>query len=267
MKYRNARCYQIQARKLENHRRWAIGLHLPLLTRNQENELSARVARGDEEAVRLLVLHNIRYVIYAVWRYLPITGPAIDVDDLVQEGYLGLLEAIPLYHSNMASFIAFAKHYIRRNILQTLRDAFNQISVPSDLIRAIRRPNEIKLRKDRYTQSSIRSAQQAMRLQRWTICQFDSLPTSADFDLIDDELDRQVIGEQLHRALGHIRERDAAAIVLRFGLGGEPPLTLRQIGPILGVTGERVRTLSDRGIRDLGRRLGRVRKMLCLPAE
>lgn len=195
-----------------------------LLSREEEVELARRARAGDEVARRRLVSANLRFVVSVAKRY---RGRGLSLADLVNEGNLGLLRAAERFDETRGvRFVSYAVWWVRQSILQAIaRDAG-----PSD---------------------------EAGPLERLSLDEpLDPEAGATLEEVVPDERavspDARAHEEALRHAvdasLMALPEREQLVLRLYFGLDGEPPLALAEIGRRLGVSRERARQIKDRAL-------------------
>jgi RNA polymerase primary sigma factor len=242
----------------------------PLLSAKEEEELARRIAQGDGEARDHLIRANLRLVVSIARRY---RSRGLALEDLIAEGNLGLFRAAERFNpSRGARFGTYATWWIRHEIRLALVDTARRIRLPAymaELLAKWRRASGMLQEELGCTPAeedvagrlglSGRKASAARRAVR--ACGWEALPPSGG--PIQDDSDspqaRLIRAEELGRVgagLGELDSREAAVLRLRYGLGGEEPRTLKEIGERLGLTRERVRQIENGALERLRRRLG-----------
>ena len=203
----------------------------PLLRRDEEIELGRRIRAGDREALNTLVCANLRFVVSIAKKY---QTRGVSLSDLIDEGNIGLMRAARKFDETKGiKFISYAVWWIRQAILQARAEQSRIVRVPL------------------YRTRSIPEAQ--LSLEAPVANNDDSqlleyLPDYATPRPDEQALNTSLI-ESIDAALAHLKAREAQIVRLYYGLDGDEPLTLEEIGASLGITRERVRQIRDRALR------------------
>jgi RNA polymerase primary sigma factor len=243
-----------------------------LLTREEERELARRKDEGDEEAKKRLIESNLRLVMAITRNYTKANVPLLD---LIQEGNLGLIRAVEKFDYKLGYKLStYATWWIRQAITRALADQGRTIRLPVHVADQVRRllrarrqlaqklnhePSLAELAKE--TQQSEERVRELLELVENPV----SLETpvgdgeSLYGDLIEDvnslapheQSAEQARARELAGALDKLNPRMRRVLSLRFGLDGEVPQTLEEVGTQLGITRERVRQLETRALREL----------------
>jgi RNA polymerase primary sigma factor len=243
-----------------------------LLTPAEERELARRKDEGDEDAKRKLIESNLRLVMSITRHY---TKAGVPLLDLIQEGNLGLIRAVEKFDYRLGFKLStYATWWIRQAITRALADQGRTIRVPvhvTDQVRRVlreRRALAQKLnREPTLEELSNESGFPPERVRN--LLELVEEPISLETpvgdgeslygDLIEDTSTAQpdaataleLRHEELLGALSRLDARLATVVTLRFGLDGEKPKTLEEVGEGLGITRERVRQLETRALREL----------------
>jgi RNA polymerase primary sigma factor len=244
----------------------------PLLTPAEERELARRKDEGDEEAKKKLIESNLRLVMSITRNY---TKAGVPLLDLIQEGNLGLIRAVEKFDYKMGYKLStYATWWIRQAVTRALADQGRTIRLPvhvADQVRRLMRSRRQLAQKLNREPTQEELAQESgftpQRVQELLDLVEDpvSLETpvgdgeSMYADLIEDvNSDRpddttaiKLRRKELAEALLRLNPRMQRVLVLRFGLDGEKPQTLEEVGAGLGITRERVRQLESRALREL----------------
>jgi len=243
-----------------------------LLTASEERELARRKDLGDERAKRRLIECNLRLVMSITRNY---TKAGVPLLDLIQEGNLGLIRAVEKFDYKMGYKLStYATWWIRQSVTRALADQGRTIRLPvhvADQVRRLlrsRRQLAQKLNREPTLPELAKDAGLPEEKVRDLLSLVEdpvSLETpvgdgeSMYGDLIEDvnsdapdEMSAQKSRSmELAHALAHLNPRMRRVLALRFGLDGEVPQTLEEVGVGLGITRERVRQLESRALREL----------------
>lgn len=250
----------------------------PLLNHEEEKELAARIAQGDEDALRKLVEANLRFVVAYAKKYRNSNLPFLD---LIHEGNLGLIQAAkkyaPFEESQDVKFITYAVWWIRQAILHYLAEQGSAFRLPQkqanmlyrmERVRALmterngRPPSDQELAKElEIPVDDLRVLEQASRSSISLNDPVDQVGDAELGDLLEQSIfpdtDERLLQASFTRALEDALEglppREREVLQLRFGLQDKKARTLREVGEILGLSRERVRQIETRALRRLRR--------------
>jgi RNA polymerase primary sigma factor len=244
----------------------------PLLTPAEERELARRKDEGDEWAKKKLIESNLRLVMSITRNY---TKAGVPLLDLIQEGNLGLIRAVEKFDYKLGYKLStYATWWIRQAVTRALADQGRTIRLPvhvADQVRRLmraRRQLAQKLNREPTMEELAKeSGFPEKRVQELLDLVEDpvSLETpvgdgeSMYADLIEDihserpdeTTSQKLRGKELAEAMLRLNPRMRRVLALRFGLDGEQPQTLEEVGAGLGITRERVRQLEARALREL----------------
>jgi RNA polymerase primary sigma factor len=240
----------------------------PLLSRAQERELFRRKDAGDDRAKRLLIEANLRLVIWIARQYGHHNVPVLD---LIQEGNLALTRAVERFDYRLGFRLST---YATLLIRQAIEQAADPRVVPVPIyirrqIRAVRRSQQIlRQRLSREPRLSEIAAETGLDRRRVAeLLNYEQQPISletaggeeqsAGTELLEDDTNsaypeattaERMQREEVRSALNSLDDRLRLVLQLRFGLAGQPPQSLVEVGRELGVTRERARQLEARAL-------------------
>jgi RNA polymerase primary sigma factor len=243
-----------------------------LLTPSEERELARRKDLGDEDAKQRLIESNLRLVMSITRNY---TRAEVPLLDLIQEGNLGLMRAVEKFDYKLGFKLStYATWWIRQSITRALADQGRTIRLPVHVAEQVRRAQRSRrelaqrLNRDPTLEEIAKEAGfTPERVEELFELVTDpvSLETpvgdgeSMYADLIEDERSEapetrtaeNARAKELATALEALDPRMRQVVLRRFGLDGETPQTLEDLGSDLGITRERVRQIENRALRQL----------------
>lgn len=255
----------------------------PLIGREDEVALARRIRSGDQEALDQLVRANLRFVVSVAKKY---QNQGVSLADLINEGNLGLIRAAHKFDETKGiKFISYAVWWIRQAILQALAEQSRIVRVPLNragtLHRIGKRANSLLQELGREaTHAEIAEGMEiteeevarTMAISRAHVSLDAPLTPGEDNKLLDyladtehqtpdDAVHEKALAESITQALGALKEREARILRLYFGLDiGKEPMTLEEIGALLGITRERVRQIKEKALSRL-RHVSRARAL------
>ncbi len=242
----------------------------------EEIELTSRIRKGDSKALDKLVKANLRFVISVAKEY---QGQGLPLQDLISEGNLGLIKAAQRFDETRGfKFISYAVWWIRQSILQALAEQSRVVRLPLNRVGAINKVGRVleRLEKEYGREPSMGEVADTMEMTDYEVA--DVLKTSARhlsldepfkedegnnlLDVLesdkyappDDSLMQESLKEEIDKVLVTLKPREAEIIRLYFGLAGDRPLTLEEIGEHFQLTRERVRQIKEKALRRMRHR-------------
>ena len=248
-----------------------------LLTADEEKALARRIATGDTEARDQMVRANLRLVVNIARGY---TGKGLALQDLIEEGNLGLLRAVEGFDPTMNTrFSTYASYWIKQSIKRAIINTAKTIRIPAYMVELLakwrratskltddlgRPPTHEEVakvlglpkKKLNIIKKAIRVYNSAPQTDQpetgWSIDEMlmDARSKSPDMEMVEtDDL------SHVMQLLDKMDKREATVLRMRFGLDDEEPKTLKEIGECLGLTRERVRQIESEALSKLSESL------------
>jgi len=254
----------------------------PLLTRAEEAELARRIREGDQLALEKLVRSNLRFVVSVAEKY---QKKEMSLPDLICEGNVGLVRAAQKFDETKGvKFISYAVWWIRQAILKALAENSKTFRLPINRATTL---NKISKKEAELTQKlgrepkpeevaeamemDVDEVRKLMNVSRKSLSLdaplFEGEEKTLFSYLSDDEtLDPEeqtfesARQKEIRETLDSLQPREAKIVKLYYGLDGNEPLTLREIGSIFNLSRERIRQIKERAIERL-RHVSRARRL------
>ena len=246
---------------------------IPMISHEEENELALKAKAGDKRAREKLINSNLRFVVTVAKKY---QGQGLPLEDLINEGNLGLLTALEKFEPEKGyHFISYAVWWIRQSILKAVCEKSRAVRLP------LNRANELfqiqKIQKtlihengssdvsvdDIAAESGLEPdlIRDLLAVSREMVS-FDApvaskgeISDSKVGDFIEDdkmgpeeEVMQASLKEDVETLLSTLTEKERDIIILRFGLHDTKPMSLKEIGDLYGLTKERIRQIEKRAI-------------------
>lgn len=242
----------------------------PLIDRAEEARLAKLIRAGDAEALDKLVRSNLRFVVSVAKKY---QNQGVPLSDLINEGNTGLIRAAHKFDETKGiKFISYAVWWIRQAILQALAEQSRIVRVPLNRAGALHRigrqsssllqelgreptPQEIAEGLD----ISKEEVERTLAISNTHLSLDAPLTPGEDNRLLDylpdqqgpapeDEVFEHALRRTVDEALTSLKERESKIIRLYFGLDDQDPMTLEEIGDLMGITRERVRQIKEKAL-------------------
>lgn len=245
-----------------------------LLNAQEEKDLARAIAKGDVRARDRMVRANLRLVVNIARGY---TGKGLGLQDLIEEGNLGLLRAVEGFDPDVGTrFSTYASYWIKQSIKRSLINSAKTIRIPAYMVELL----------SKWRRASVRLADELRRnptpeevarllglpkrklpIIKKAIQIYNSTPQTDQSDsgwslseMVTDDRTRNPADTLLENdvlrhvksMLGDLGEREASVLKMRFGLENTEPHTLKEIGEQLGLTRERVRQIETEALKKLG---------------
>jgi RNA polymerase primary sigma factor len=242
----------------------------PLITREEEVTLAQRIRQKDQEALDKLVRSNLRFVVSVAKKY---QNQGVSLSDLINEGNLGLIRAAHKFDETKGiKFISYAVWWIRQSILQALAEQSRIVRVPlnragalhrigkraSTLLQELgRQPTHLEIAEGLdITEEEVAKTMLISQVHLSLDAPMTPGEDNRLLDYLPDNTNRtpdeqtfeKALSEAIEESLAGLKERESKILRLYFGLDGEDPMTLEDIGTLLGITRERVRQIKEKAL-------------------
>ena len=242
----------------------------PLIDQAEEVRLAQHIRKGDAEALDKLVRSNLRFVVSVAKKY---QNQGVPLSDLTNEGNLGLIRAAHKFDETKGiKFISYAVWWIRQAILQALAEQSRIVRVPLNRAGALHRigrrsstllqelgrePTVEEIASD--LDISQEEVERTLAISQSHLSLDAPITPGEDNRLLDylpdqyspgpeDEAYEHALKNTIEEALATLKEREAKILGLYFGLDDQEPMTLEEIGSLLGITRERVRQIKEKAL-------------------
>lgn len=245
---------------------------IPLLTREEENELALKAKNGDKAAREKIATANLRFVVNIAKKY---RHSGMDMTDLISEGNVGLMTAIDKFDAEKGChFISYAVWWIRQSILKAIYEKKDAIRLPlnrvNELVKIKKAKKSISSRKSE--EEEIREIAASLNMESDTVrdllnisremisldasVQGGSNEESAFGDFIEETRYESPEERSLKKAMKRevadvletLKPKEAGVLRMRYGLDGAEPMSLKEVGDACNLTKERIRQIEKNAI-------------------
>ncbi len=245
---------------------------IPLLNRDEENELALKAAHGDKRAKDKIVTANLRFVVNVAKKY---QNHGLDLADLISEGNIGLLNAIERFDVTKGyHFISYAVWWIRQAILKAICEKSRAIRLPlnraNELVQ-IEQARKIVAGKKTEEQEILEVADMlhmdATHVRDLLVISHDMMSLDAPIHAVDtgdaevgdmledmryaapeDVVINKAMRSDIDETMSSLKPNEQKVLRLRYGLTGEKPMSLKEVGDVCNLTKERIRQIEKRAI-------------------
>ena len=245
---------------------------VPLLTKEEENDLAAKAKAGDQAARQRIASANLRFVVNIAKKY---RHSGMDMTDLISEGNVGLMTAIDKFDPQKGyRFISYAVWWIRQSILKAIYETKDAIRLPLNRVNELVKIKKAKksLGNRKSEEEEIKEVAAQLNMEQDTVRDLLAISqemisldmnvqakpgeTSTFGDFIEDtryqgpeegSLDN-AMKREVRDALQTLKPKEAQVIRLRYGLDGAEPMSLKEVGDICKLTKERIRQIEKNAI-------------------
>ncbi len=247
---------------------------IKMFTAEEEAECAKRASNGDKSAIDEMVKRNLRFVVSVAKQY---ESPNLPLEDLVNEGNIGLILAVQHYNvSTGFKFISYAVWWVKKLIMEYVDKNSRLVRLPSNKINNLKKYNkkvsELEQKNCGVVDQSdliddlesVMSEDDIRDIQKISIMHFDSLDEyigdgdskSSLYELISDDsvqatdqlLLKNDFKGHIYNILDKLKPRDKKIMIMLFGLDGSTPLTLKEVGEEVGLTREMVRQIKEKNL-------------------
>ncbi len=245
---------------------------IPLLDHDEETKLAVKAREGDKAAKDKIVKANLRFVVNVAKKY---QNHGLELSDLISEGNIGLLTAIEKFDVTKGyHFISYAVWWIRQSIMKAICEKGRSIRLPMNRVNELVQIEKAKktVHGNKSEEQEIEAVARMLGMEKNHVREMLNISremVSLDAqiegaegdggtvgDFVKDEkysnVDEKVMNEslqtELNKALGTLKPAEEKVLRLRYGLGGNKPMSLAQVGEHCNLTKERIRQIEKTAI-------------------
>lgn len=254
---------------------------IDLLEPEEEIKLAERIKEGDEEALEILTRSNLRFVVSVAKQY---QSHGLSLSDLINEGNVGLMKAARRFDPSKGfKFISYAVWWIRQSILQAIVEYSRLVRLPLNKVNLYskvkdarqsfiqqfeREPSTAELAdllgvSEKKIEDILEDGERHLSLDAPLGSEDENLTTMLDYyveegeDSPDLNIMKESLTNEINSGLSTLSPREMDILKLYYGIGGNKPLTLEEIGDRFDLTRERVRQLKERALRRLRKKVNK----------
>lgn len=245
---------------------------IPLLDHDEETELAVKARDGDKAAKDKIVRANLRFVVNVAKKY---QNHGLELSDLISEGNIGLLTAIEKFDVTKGyHFISYAVWWIRQSIMKAICEKGRSIRLPMNRVNELVQIEKAKksVHGNKSEEQEIEAVARMLGMEKNHVREMLNISremvsldaqiegeegdggTVGDFvkdekySNVDEKVMNESLQDELNKALGTLKPAEEKVLRLRYGLGGNKPMSLAQVGEHCNLTKERIRQIEKTAI-------------------
>ncbi len=245
---------------------------IPLLDHDEETKLAVKARDGDKAAKDKIVKANLRFVVNVAKKY---QNHGLELSDLISEGNIGLLTAIEKFDVTKGyHFISYAVWWIRQSIMKAICEKGRSIRLPMNRVNELVQIEKAKksVHGNKSEEQEIEAVARMLGMEKNHVREMLNISremvsldaqiegaegdggTVGDFikdekySNVDEKVMNESLQDELNKALGTLKPAEEKVLRLRYGLGGNKPMSLAQVGEHCNLTKERIRQIEKTAI-------------------